>query len=129
MNEIGTPIKPAAPQGQSVANKAAETVKDGVRSAQNATDQMLDKLSSKVDDVGSQAAPLLDEAPDQARKLMQQGREALHDTSQMLKERATQASELAVGYAKDEPMKAMLIAAGVGALLMSLLAMMARSRD
>ena len=100
-----------------------------MRSAQQATDQTLGKLSRKVDEVRSQAAPMWDTASARAQKLMQQGREALHDTSQLLKERATQASDRAVGYAKDEPLKAILISAAVGALLMRLLAMMARSRD
>ena len=46
-----------------------------------------------------------------------------------LKSKGPQASDLAVGYAKEEPIKALLIAAAAGALLMGLVSMMARSND
>lgn len=43
-----------------------------------------------------------------------------------LRDKAQQASELATDYAKEEPLKALLMVAGVGALLMALLSVMAR---
>jgi ElaB/YqjD/DUF883 family membrane-anchored ribosome-binding protein len=55
--------------------------------------------------------------------------DALTDTSKQLRDRAKEASDAAVAYAKDEPMKALLIAAAAGALLMGLLVMMVRSED
>jgi ElaB/YqjD/DUF883 family membrane-anchored ribosome-binding protein len=36
---------------------------------------------------------------------------------------------MTVAYVKDEPVKAMLIAAATGAVLMGLISMMGRSRD
>ena len=41
--------------------------------------------------------------------------EAVRDTSQQLRERALQAQDMTVAYVKDEPIKAMLIAAATGA--------------
>jgi len=55
--------------------------------------------------------------------------DALADASMQLRERALEASDAAVAYAKDEPMKALLIAAAAGALLMGLLSLMVRSDD
>ena len=89
----------------------------------------MDKASDKVDQLKSDAAPLRHKLSDQAQKLMQQGREVLNDTTQRVREKVTQASDMAVGYTKDEPIKAMLIAAAAGAFLMGLISMRARSRD
>ena len=55
--------------------------------------------------------------------------ELLRDSSQQLREQAAKASEMAVAYAKDEPIKALLIAAAAGALLMGMLSMLAGSSD
>ena len=46
-----------------------------------------------------------------------------------VRQRALQASEKAAAYARDEPMKTLLIAAAAGALLMGLLSLMVRSDD
>ena len=121
--------KPLNQQGKDLADTAASKMQGGIQSTQQAANKALDKAADKVDEVKSNVAPMLDKAGDQAQKLMQQGREALNDTSQIVREKATQVSDLAVGYAKDEPVKAMLMAAAAGALLMGLVTMMARSRD
>ena len=129
MNEFGTTSKPLGQQGKDLASLGADKARDGIQSAQQATNKALDKAADKVDEAKSNLTPMLDKAGDQAQKLLQQGREKLHDASQVVRERAVQASELAAGYTKDEPMKALLIAAAAGALLMGLVAVMARSRD
>ena len=129
MNEVGSNPKPLGQQGQDVANKSADKIQSGIQSTQSAANTAMNKASDKVSELKSDAAPMLDKVSDQAQKLMQQGREVLHDTTQKVREKAVQASDIAVGYTKDEPMKAMLIAAATGALLMGLVSMMARSRD
>jgi ElaB/YqjD/DUF883 family membrane-anchored ribosome-binding protein len=108
MDTFSTNGKPLAQQGKEAINKAAD---------------------SKADDMRSSADPMVDRAGDQTQKLMQQGREVLHDTTQTVRDKATQASDMAVSYTKDEPVKAMLIAAASGALLMGLVSVMARSRN
>ena len=55
--------------------------------------------------------------------------EVFRDTTQQLRERAQAAQEKAVAYARDEPVKALLIAAATGALLMGLVSLMGRSSD
>ena len=74
---------------------------------------------------GSPSEPEGSEAEAAARR----GIEAVRDTSQQLREKALRASDSAVGYVRDEPIKAMLIAAATGALLMGIVALMSRSRD
>lgn len=130
MNEAGnTPKSTLGLPNKDPVNVAANKIQEGIQSAQQATSKALDKTSDKVDEAKNTVTPFLDKASDQAQKLLQQGREKFNDASQIVREKAVQASDTAVGYARDEPMTALLIAAATGALLMGLISMMARSRD
>jgi ElaB/YqjD/DUF883 family membrane-anchored ribosome-binding protein len=51
------------------------------------------------------------------------------ELADQVRQRALQASEKAAAYARDEPMKSLLIAAAAGAVLMGLLSLMVRSDD
>ena len=51
------------------------------------------------------------------------------ETARRLRLRASQASDRALAYVREEPVKTLLIAAAAGALLMGLLTLMARSDD
>jgi hypothetical protein len=51
------------------------------------------------------------------------------ETAEQLRQRALQASDRALAYTRDEPMKSLLIAAAAGALLMGLVSLMVRSDD
>ena len=125
--ESSTTTKPLAQQGQDVADNAAGTAQGAIRSTQRAADSALDRLSDKVDEVRSQAAPLLNKVSSQAEAAARRGIEAVRDTSQQLRDKAVRASDSAVAYVKDEPIKAMLIAAATGAVLMGLIALLSRS--
>jgi len=129
MNTISNTTKPVAQQAQEIADKAANSAQSAIRSTQNAADGALESLSATVDDLHDQAAPLLSRVSTQAEAAARRGIEAVRDTSQQLREKALRASDTAVGYVKDEPIKAMLIAAATGALLMGIIALMSRSRD
>jgi len=129
LNTVSSTTKPLAQQGQDIADSAAHTAQNAIRSTQKAADSALDSLSSKVEEARDQAAPLLSRVSSQAEAAARRGIEAVRDTSQQLREKALRASDSAVGYVKDEPIKAMLIAAATGALLMGIVALMSRSRD
>ena len=129
MNTVSSTTKSIAQQGQEAADQTANAAQGAIRSTQRAADSALDSLSAKVEDVRNQAAPLLNKVTTQAEAAARRGMEAVRDTSQQLRERALRASDSAVGYVKDEPIKAMLIAAATGALLMGLISLMSRSRD
>jgi len=51
------------------------------------------------------------------------------DVAEQMRQRALQASDKAAAYARDEPMKSLLVAAAAGALLMGLVSLMVRSDD
>jgi ElaB/YqjD/DUF883 family membrane-anchored ribosome-binding protein len=129
MNTVSSTTKTLAQHGQEAADSAANSAQSAIRSTQKAADEALDSLSDKVEDAREQAAPLLSRVSSQAEAAARRGIEAVRDTSQQLREKALRASDSAVGYVKDEPVKAMLIAAATGALLMGIVALMSRSRD
>jgi len=119
------------PMGQesSVADQAADSASNMIRSTQSATNSAFDRLSEKVEDVRSHAAPVIDRLTSQAESAARRSLDAVRDTSAQVREKALRASDMTVGYIKDEPMKAMLIAAATGAVLMALLSLMGRARD
>jgi len=126
-NNTGT--KPLGQQAQDMGDNAANTAQGAIRSTQRTADQAMDRLSDKVEDLRSQAQPMLNKVTSQAEAAARRGMEAVRDTSQQLRERALQAQDMTVAYVKDEPIKAMLIAAATGAVLMGLISMLGRSRD
>ena len=79
-------------------------------------------------DAATQPKQLLKRATEQASALAQQGLDSLNASSQQLRERAQQASENTAGYIKDKPLTSVLIAAGAGAALMAIVALLARPR-
>jgi len=129
MNNPSSSTTPLGQQAQGATDQAAGTAQSTIRSTQRAADNALDNLSAKVEDVRSQAAPLLNRVSAQAEAAARRGIDAVRDTSQQLRDRAVRAQDTTVGYIKDEPIKAMLIAAATGALLMGLISLMSRSRD
>jgi len=129
MNSMSSTPKSLGQQGEEAADQAAGTAQSAIRSTRSAADSALDTLSSKVETVRSQAGPVLSKVTSQAEAAARRGIDAVRDTSQQLREKAVHASDVTVAYVKDEPIKAMLIAAATGALLMGLISLMSRSRD
>ncbi|WP_114968617.1 hypothetical protein [Rhodoferax ferrireducens] len=76
----------------------------------------------------AQTQNLADRAADQVNALAQRGVDGVLDASHLIRDRALRASDSTVGYIKDEPVKAMLIAAVAGAALMAIVSLLGRSR-
>ena len=129
MNMPSSTTKPFGQTATNVADQATGAADSAIRSTQRTADEAFDALSNKVDDLRSQAAPLVNRVSAKAEDAAKRGLEVMRDSSQQLREKAQQASEQTVAYVKDEPVKSMLIAAATGALLMGLVSLMGRSRD
>jgi ElaB/YqjD/DUF883 family membrane-anchored ribosome-binding protein len=129
MNMPSSTTKPFGQTATNVADQTAGAADNAIRSTQRTADEAFDALSNKVDDLRSQAAPLVNRVSAKAEDAAKRGLEVMRDSSQQLREKAQQASEQTVAYVKDEPVKAMLIAAATGALLMGLVSLLGRSRD
>jgi ElaB/YqjD/DUF883 family membrane-anchored ribosome-binding protein len=120
--------KTYGPQATNGGDPVAAAFDHAAKSAQNTVDNALDSVSNKVEDIRSQATPLIDRVSAQATAAAKRGVDAVRDTSQQLREKAVRASDTTVAYVKDEPIKAVLIAAATGALLMGLVGLLRRSR-
>ncbi len=99
------------------------------KAAQHTVDNALDSLSAGVEDLRSQATPLIDRLSTQAGDAAKRGFNAVRDSSQHLREQAVRASDSTVAYVKEEPVKAVLLAAATGALLMGFFSLIRRSRQ
>ncbi|MCY7306729.1 MAG: hypothetical protein LH632_11380 [Rhodoferax sp.] len=106
-----------------LADQAANTADDAIKSTQRATNNAFESLAGGVQNLRQQAAPAIN----RVGALAQQGVDSVRDTAQQLRERALHATDSTVSYIKEEPVKAMLIAAATGAGLMALLSLLTRS--
>ncbi|HKW83309.1 MAG TPA: hypothetical protein VJN68_06100 [Burkholderiaceae bacterium] len=119
---------PLGQKAAGLADHAADSATSAIRSTQNVANEAFDRLSDKVEDARSHAAPLLNRLTTQAEMAARRGADVVRDTSTQLREKALQASDTTVGYIRNEPVKAMLIAAATGAALMALIGLLSRSR-
>lgn len=97
----------AAQQGRDFANKTADKAKGGI-------DQAASALSDKVDSATQQSKPFFDQVGAVAGKV---------------RDSAADASDSILTYTKENPAKALLYAAGIGALLLTLLKALMPTKD
>ncbi|MBX9716127.1 MAG: protein phosphatase CheZ [Burkholderiaceae bacterium] len=110
-------------------------VEDAAHSADLAVDRLDDAaqqahnhLAEKAHNAVNAAKPVMDRLAKDAESIARRGLETARETSRQLRERAAQASDSTVQYIKDEPVKAMLIAAAAGAALVTVIGLLSRSR-
>jgi len=108
-----------------LADQAANTADDAIKSTQRATNNAFESLAGGVQNLRQQAAPAIN----RVGAMAQQGVDSVRDTAQQMRERALHATDSTVSYIKEEPVKAMLIAAATGAGLMALLSLLTRSSN
>jgi ElaB/YqjD/DUF883 family membrane-anchored ribosome-binding protein len=112
-------------QGQDLADKATNTVQAGIQDAKRTVNRAADQLSSKADQLRSETKPLIKKATQQTNAIAQ----SVSDATQRVRTAASQASESVTEYARENPVKAILIAAASGAVVATLLHTISRSRD
>lgn len=122
-------LKPVAQQATDAAENAADSANSALRSTQSATNEAFDRLSDKVDDAKNLASPLINRLTAQAEAAARRGADVVRDTSAQLRDKANKATDTTVDYIKDEPIKAILIAAATGAALMALISLVTRSNN
>ena len=110
---------------QNFADKAATSADSAIRSTQRVTNDAFDSLSGGVQNLRQQAAPAMEHLNDVAQRSV----DTVRDRAQQLRERAMRVQDTTVDYIKDEPVKAVLIAAAAGAALMAMVSVLTRSRD
>ncbi|HEX6703558.1 MAG TPA: hypothetical protein VF169_02255 [Albitalea sp.] len=115
-------------QANNLADDAAQGADGAIRTTQRVANEALSTLSDKVEEARDRAAPVVSRVAAKAEELARRSADAVRDTSQQVKERAYRASDLTVGYIKDEPVKSILIAVAAGAALMALFSLLGRDR-
>lgn len=93
------------------------------------TDEAVAKLQDKIHDVSDQAASALGRIAGQAEDLARRTVDRARDTSTQVRERIGRAGDATVDYIKDEPVKAVMIAAATGAATALLISWLSRSRS
>jgi ElaB/YqjD/DUF883 family membrane-anchored ribosome-binding protein len=116
-------------QGQAVADKAADKVQAGIREAQQTARAASATLSNKVDELRSDTGPMIGEAAGQAQNMLKQGLNAVGDATQAVRDTASDATDSVISYTKENPVKALLIAAVAGALLVTIVNALSPSRE
>ncbi len=108
---------------ESAAHRAELAVEHIDRAAQQAHDNVADSAHQAING----AKPVVERWAKDAESLARRGMASASDASRQLRERAAQASDSTVAYIKDEPVKAMLMAAAAGAALVTLIGLYSRS--
>ncbi|MGO9950144.1 MAG: hypothetical protein ACLPWG_25300 [Steroidobacteraceae bacterium] len=112
-------------QGQELADKATNMVQGGIQDAKRTVNHAADQLSSKADQLRRETKPLIKRAAQQTNAYAQ----SVGEATQRIRAAASQASESVTEYAKENPVKAILIAAASGAVLATLFHTISRARD
>lgn len=122
--------KPFSQTTNTLADEGAQGADNLIRSTQRVANEALDTLSDKVQEAKDQAAPVLNRVAAKAEELARRSADAMRDRTADIKDRAVRTSDMTIGYIKDEPVKAILIAAATGAVLMALVSLLnRRERD
>jgi ElaB/YqjD/DUF883 family membrane-anchored ribosome-binding protein len=86
-------------------------------------------LASKVDELRNDAGAALTKTVGRAQAMGRQSFDAVSEAAQRAQEIASDTSDSIVRYTKKNPVKAILIAAASGALLLSIIQLLKPSRD
>ena len=108
-------------------DQMSQTADEAIRTTQLLANEAVDGFAHAMQDARTQAVPMLNRASEQVGALAQRGVDSVRQTSQQLRDRTRDAADGTVQYIKDEPVKAMLIAAATGATLMALVSLISRS--
>lgn len=110
-------------------DQASQSADQAIRATQQAANNAVDSAGNALQDLRQQTTPILERASEQVSAMAQRGLETVRETTHQLRVKAEHASDTTVGYIRQEPVKAVLIAAATGAALMALISLVARSRD
>ena len=118
-----------ATTGQTLAVKAADKEQSGIRTAQDTAKAAGNILSSKLEDVRSDAGTAVKKGAKRVKSAREQGLDAITDVAGQARDVASNAADSILAYTKKNPVKALAIAAALGAVLYTMLKALSPSRD
>ena len=107
---------------------AAAAASDAVDQIDRRAEELHGELSNQAHDAINTAKPALNRWAQDAESVARRGIDSAREAAHQLRERGERATDSTVNYIKDEPVKAMLIAAAAGAALVTLVSLLSRSR-
>ena len=116
-------------QTQDLADKAAEKVQSGIRTAKDTTNQVADRLSDTVEAARSSAGPRIAKAADRVQSVANQTIDSFGAATRKVRATAADVGDSVISYTRDNPVKVILISAAVGALIGALATKLPRSSD
>jgi len=105
-----------------LAHDAAASAEHAMRSTQHLAQQGLNSLSG----ARAQADTALHQLASDTAELGHRGMDALHNGTELLREKSAHARSVTTHYIQNEPIKSVVIAAAVGAALMGVIALLGR---
>jgi ElaB/YqjD/DUF883 family membrane-anchored ribosome-binding protein len=123
MSNEPRPLEYMGTQSHETVAMEAALAREAAR-AEQATDQIFAKVADELHKASGGDADGGSGIRDAANRAVDKAKDAARAASHQVRKRATEAIE---GYTRDDPIRAILIAAGTGALLMVVVALMARS--
>ena len=102
------------------------SIDQALNTTRQAANGALDSLGNAAHQLRDDTVPVIDRINDQAHALARQGMDAVREQSLHLQARARRTSDDTLHYIRDEPVKAVLIAAATGAVLIALAGLLMR---
>jgi ElaB/YqjD/DUF883 family membrane-anchored ribosome-binding protein len=118
-----------AKTAQALADKAADKAQSGLSNAQDTVKHGGDLLSSKIEDVRSEAGTVINRGSKRVQSASKQGLDAITDMAGQARDVASNATDSIVAYTEQNPVKALAIAAAAGAVLYATLNALRALRD
>ena len=122
-------LTPTTEKSGTLVDQASQSADQAIRATQQAANHAVDSAGNALQGLRQQATPVLERASEQVSAMAHRGLDSVRETTHQLRLKAEHASDTTVGYIRQEPVKAVLIAAATGAALMALISLVARSRD
>ena len=110
-------------------NPSTPSFEQTSESARRATTEALDQAEAAAHTLRDRVEPTVARLASQAETLARRGIDAVRDSANQVRARAHTVGDSTVRYVKEEPVKALLIAAATGAALMALASLLSSRRD
>lgn len=124
MNAVDTPTEISR-----LADRTAATADKALLSAQRTTAEVADQVDTGIGHLRQTVPPALSRVAAQAEDLARRGIDRAREAGDVVQRQAARAGDQTVGYIRDEPVKAVMIAAAVGALGVLLARWFTRGRN
>ena len=125
---VNKPQLPAEDQVSAAADPAGEAADAAVRTPRRGANHALDLIVRHLLDTDDHVQPAIARIASQAESLARKSLDAVKDGAYNVRDRANNLGDVTVRYVREEPVKAVLIAAATGAALMALLSLVNSAR-